>query len=61
MGVSLFALAKSIYYWIKHFSRDWEYLQQTEFNSAPSYATSESTAVFSKRSRSAFDLHLFTI
>ena len=25
--------------------RDWEYLQQTELNSAPSYPTSESTPV----------------
>ena len=29
----------------KNFSRDWEYLQQTELNSASSYPRSESTAV----------------
>ena len=28
------------------FSRYWEYLQQTELNSAASYPTSESTALF---------------
>ena len=32
-------------YWIIFF-RDWKYLQQTELNSAPSYPTSESTAVW---------------
>ena len=32
-------------HWIKKFSRDWEYLQQMELNSASSYPRSESTAV----------------
>ena len=31
---------------MKIFSEDWEYLQQTKLNSAPSYPTSESIAVF---------------
>ena len=33
-------------YWVTIFSRDWEYIQQTDSNSAPLYPTSESTAVF---------------
>ena len=33
-------------YQYEKFSRDREYLQQTELNSAPSYPTSESTTVF---------------
>ena len=33
-------------YWVTIFSRDWEYLQHTDLNSAPLYRTSESTALF---------------
>ena len=33
-------------YWVTIFSRDWEYLQQTDLNSTPLYRTSESTALF---------------
>ena len=33
-------------YLLNNFSRDWKYSSKTELNSAPSYPTSESTAVF---------------
>ena len=39
-------MRETLIHWIKKVSTDWDFLQQMELNLAPSYATSESTAVF---------------